>query len=105
MTACMESNAPNHIRLHLDHCCIQTAADRRYHQVTETLLQAGDKPDSGLVADAELLHEFLKKTDFQKLRSLRPELDGSTDVHVTLRRVAGSFVVKRTRDAVLSPTS
>jgi hypothetical protein len=78
--------------LHLKDHCIETAAKRERRRVVSELLEVEESSErfGQLAADLEVITEFLEDSDFRKMRSERPELSGGCDIHVELRRDAGS---------------
>lgn len=66
--------------------CIQTTAQKRHENFVKSLLESNVEPDSELESQLELLSEFLSKTDFSRLRSEKPELNGSQNLSVRISR-------------------
>jgi len=72
--------------LRLDGHCIACAVNRRAHDLIERLLCCEDKAViEALNGELELLTRFHHETDFENLRTERPELTGSRLVDVTIR--------------------
>jgi len=65
--------------------CIQTAARQEYQQLLSVCLRE-DEPGEEVTEKLSLLRDFLERTDFQRLRSQRPELSGMSEVRVAIRR-------------------
>jgi hypothetical protein len=78
------------IILHLKNCCIETAAKKRYERlVSELLNEESEEKEKEL----EFLLGFLKKADFQKLRSMG--FDGREEMLVAVKREGEKFLVER----------
>lgn len=78
------------IILHLKNCCIETAAKKKYERlVSELLNEESEEKEKEL----EFLLEFLKKADFQKLRSMG--FDGREEMLVAVKREGERFLVER----------
>lgn len=78
------------IILHLKNCCIETAAKKRYERlVSELLNEESEEKEKEL----EFILEFLKKADFQKLRSMG--FDGREEMLVAVKREGEKFLVER----------
>ena len=72
------------VTLHLDGCCIQTAALREYQRIYSLLMGADEDKDLVEAPRLELLRRFLAGADFASLRARRPDLDGRARISVTL---------------------
>ncbi len=76
------------MKLSVENHCIETAAKSEHRRVQSILLQIDQtSPTFHENAQAyELLDEFIRKTDFAKLRATCPELAGSHALEVELKR-------------------
>ncbi len=78
------------IILHLKNCCIETAAKKKYERLVSELLNEENEEKE---KELEFLLEFLKKADFQKLRSMG--FDGREEMLVAVKREGEKFLVEK----------
>jgi len=78
------------IILHLKNCCIETAAKKEYERLVSELLNEENEEKE---KELEFLLEFLKKADFQKLRSMG--FDGREEMLVAVKREGEKFLVEK----------
>ena len=78
--------------------CVETTAKQERRRVVSALLELDETNErfALLAEDLDLLTGFLESSDFQRMRSERPELSGGADIRVELTRDAkrGEFVLR-----------
>ncbi len=74
---------PLRVTLHLTGHCIETAAKMEMRRLTDLYFNTNNDPDA-LLKKIELLQEFIKKSDFQKLRSGDERFSGAKEATICL---------------------
>lgn len=79
----------NEISFTIEGHCIETAARLELAQLIREAIESDDNIDL-INMKIEFLQEFITSTDFRRLRTLEPALDGRVRCNVIIKRVRGS---------------
>lgn len=72
----------NRVILSLDGYCIETSAKKRLEELIRLSIENGI--ESINTSEIEFLQDFIKNTDFKRIRAENPALDGRKKVKVAL---------------------
>ncbi len=84
------------IRLLLDGKCIETSTRNRLKDLTNSLLR--DNNDPSLAEELLFLQEFIEKSDFKKIRTENPSLDGRERIFIEIKKNGEDFAIYLHKD-------
>jgi len=66
------------------HCIETTAKERLKNLIRQSLV---GNPDEKILQEIEFLSDFIKNTDFKRIRSQYPEYDGRTEIIIRITKI------------------
>ena len=79
------------LKLHLKDHCIETAAKKMLKSLTDSYFDS-DNDNGAILSKIELIQEFIKTSDFPRLRAGNEKLSGTVESLVTISRDSGNRI-------------